>query len=107
DNELIKEFLEHNHIQGFVGSFVKIGLFYNQELVSLMTFGKKRKFMNSSSKEGEYELIRFCNKININVIGGASRLFSYFIKNYNFTEITTYADRSYSNGNLYNTLGFK
>jgi hypothetical protein len=106
DNKLVKSFLDKNHIQGIINSSIKIGLFYNDELVSLMTFGKKRKFMNSGSKDGEFELLRFCNKLNTNVIGGASKLFSYFTKNYNFTEITTYADRSHSQGNLYETLGF-
>jgi len=106
DNKLLKDFLNENHIQGFIGSSIKLGLFYDDELVSLMIFGKKRKFMNSKSKEGEYELLRFCNKLNTNVIGGASKLFKYFIKNYSFTEITTYADRSHSQGKLYETLGF-
>ena len=62
--------------------------------------------MKSKSKTGEYELLRFCNKLNANVVGGASKLFKYFTKNYSFIEITTYADRSHSNGDLYETLGF-
>jgi len=107
DNKLVKEFLENNHIQGFVGSKIKLGLFHKNELVSLMTFGKKRKFMNSSSKEGEYELLRFCNKLNTTVIGGASKLYNYFIKNYNPKEVISYADKRYSNGNLYKNLGMK
>jgi len=107
DTKLVRNFLIKNHIQGFVGSSVKLGLFYENELVSLMTLGKKRKFMNSSSKnDGEFELLRFCTKLNMNVIGGASKLFKYFIKNYNYNEITTYADRSHSQGKLYMTLGF-
>jgi len=106
DNKIIKKFLIKNHIQGSINSIIKLGLYYDNELVSLMTFGKKRKFMNSSSKEGEYELLRFCNKLNTNIIGGASKLFKYFERNYNFCEITTYADRSYSQGNLYEILGF-
>jgi len=106
DNKLIREFLDKNHLQGFVGSKIKIGLFHNNELVSLMTFGKKRKIMNSKSKDGEYELLRFCNKLNTNVIGGASKLFNYFENEIKYSEITTYADRSHSQGNLYNVLGF-
>jgi len=108
DNKLIKIFLDKNHLQGFVGSKVKLGLYYEDELVSLMTFGKKRLIMNSkSNNDSEYELLRFCNKINTNIIGGASKLFKYFVKNYNPKEITTYADRSHSQGNLYDMLGFK
>jgi hypothetical protein len=72
-----------------------------------MTFGKKRTFMNSKSSNREYEMLRFCNKLNTNVIGGASKIFNYFIKNHNPIEITTYADRSHSNGNLYKKLGFE
>ena len=108
DNKLVRQFLDHNHIQGFVGSKIKIGLFYENELVSLMTFGDRRVAMGKKlTNEGEYELLRFCNKLNINVVGGASKLFKYFIRNYNPKEITTYADRSISQGNLYNTLGFE
>ena len=107
DNKLIRKFLEKNHIQGFVGSKIKIGLFYDNELISLMTFGDRRVAMGKkSTKEKEHELLRFCNKLNINVVGGASKLFKYFINKYNPSEITTYSDRSYSKGNLYNQLGF-
>jgi hypothetical protein len=107
DNKIIREFLEKNHLQGFIGSLVKIGLFYNEELVSLMTFGSQRKPMGQKSIEGTYELLRFCNKLNTNVVGGASRLFKYFIKNYNPKEVISYADRSWSAGNLYEKMGFK
>jgi len=108
DNKLIREFLDKNHIQGFIGSKVKLGLYYENELVSLMTFGNRRIAMGKkTTNEGEYEMLRFCNKINTNVIGGASKLFKYFINNYKPKEITTYADRSISQGKLYETLGFK
>ena len=108
DNNLIRDFLNDNHIQGFVGSKVKIGLFYDNELISLMTFGKLRKPLNSKSKNNnEYEMLRFCNKLNTNIIGGASKLFKYFINKYDPEQVISYADRSYSNGNLYNILGFK
>jgi hypothetical protein len=108
DNKLVRSFLDENHIQGFVGSKIKIGLFNDNELVSLMTFGNHRVNMGKTiTNIGEYELLRFCNKLNTNIIGGASKLFKYFIKNYNPIEITTYADRSFSQGKLYEILGFK
>jgi very-short-patch-repair endonuclease len=107
NNRFIKEFLDDNHLQGFVGSKIKIGLFYDDDLVSLMTFGNLRKNMNSKSNSDDYEMLRFCNKLNTNVIGGASKLFNYFINNYKYNSIISYADRSYSNGNLYKQLGFK
>lgn len=100
-------FLEQNHIQGKLGAKVKLGLYYDNELVSLMTFGNLRKNLGSTSKEGSYELLRFCNKLNTTVIGGASKLFKYFITNYNPINIISYADRRWSEGNLYYNLGFK
>jgi hypothetical protein len=107
-NKLVREFLDKNHIQGFIGSKVKLGLFYENELVSLMTFGSRRVAMGKkSTNEGEYEMLRFCNKLNTNIVGGASKLFKYFVHNYNSKEITTYADRSISQGKLYETLGFE
>lgn len=107
DNNLIRKFLDKNHLQGFIGSKFKIGLFYNNELVSLMTFGNLRNSMGQKSLDGTYEMLRFCNKLNNNVVGGASRLFNYFINNYDFNKIISYADRSWSIGNLYEKLGFE
>jgi hypothetical protein len=108
NNKLIRDFLETNHIQGFVGSSVKIGLFYNNDLVSIMTFGKKRLSMgNKLNINDEYEMLRFCNKLNTSVIGGASKLLKYFIKTYSPKSILTFADRRYSQGKLYEKLSFE
>jgi len=106
DNNLIREFLDKNHIQGFVGASIKLGLYYEDELISLMTFGKNRLGIGKLQKY-DFELLRFCNKLNYTVIGGASKLFKYFLKTYNPIKIVSYADRSYSNGNLYSKLEFK
>ena len=106
DNKIIRNFLNINHIQGFVGSRIKLGLVYNNEIVGIMTFGNLRKSLGQISKEGSWELLRFCNKLNTSIIGGSSRLFSYFIKNYKPTEIISYSDNSRSNGNMYEKLGF-
>ena len=107
DNKLVREFLEKNHIQGFIGAKVKLGLYHESELVSLMTFGSRRIAMGKKTTNiDEYELLRFCNKLNTNIIGGASRLIKYFIDKYNPSKIITYADRSISQGKLYETLGF-
>ena len=100
-------FLETNHIQGNVNSKIKLGLYHNDELVSLMTFGHLRVNMGGNNKKDHYELSRFCNKLNTTVIGGASKLLSYFEKTYKPKEIISYADRRWSEGNLYKQLNFK
>ena len=100
-------FLTENHIQGNVNSKIKLGLFYNNELVSLMTFGDLRKNMGGVVNKGDYELLRFCNKLNTTVIGGADKLLKHFIKHYQVKKLISYADRRWSKGNLYEKLGFE
>ena len=96
-----EKFLGENHIQGNCMSKYRYGLYYNNELISIMTFGKSR------FNKTEYEMLRFCNKLNINVIGGASKLFIYFLRKHpEITKIISFADRRWSNGNLYEKLGF-
>ena len=104
DSKIITNFLNNNHIQGQSHDNIKIGLFYNNELVSLMTFNKFEG--RKKLKETEWNISRFCNKFNYNIIGGASKLLNYFIKVYNPSRLISYADRSWSEGNLYYKLGF-
>lgn len=102
-----QNFLYETHIQGNAISKYRYGLFYNNELVSVMTFSKLRKNLNGNNEENVYELLRFSNKLNTIVVGGASRLLNYFIKNVRPKKIISYADKRWSNGSLYEKLGFK
>lgn len=102
-----KIFLNSNHIQGNCQSKFRYGLYFNNELVSLMTFGNLRKNLGSDSKENHYELLRFCSKQNTNVVGAASKLFKHFIIQKNPEYIVSFCDRRYGTGNLYNVLGFQ
>lgn len=101
-----REFVDNNHIQGHVNSSIKIGLYYNEELVSVMSFGSLRKALGSKKENGHYEMLRFCNKLNYLVVGGASKLFKYFIKKYNPLKVTSFSDIRYFTGDLYSKLGF-
>lgn len=102
DSEIAKEFHINNHIQGWVGSTVNLGLFYQKELVSVMSFSKSR-----FNKNFEYEITRFSSKINNVVIGGASKLISYFRKKFNPPSIISYADLRFGTGEVYKNLGFQ
>ena len=93
------EFCNNNHIQGKLNSVIRLGLIYNDKTVCVIGFNKHPKY--------DYECTRFCNELNINVIGGASRLFKYFVNTYKPNTILSFADRRYSNGGLYKTLGFE
>ena len=94
-------FLNDNHIQGEDKSKIKLGLLYEDDLVCLMTFCKSR-----FNKNYKWELSRFSNKMGINVIGGFSKLLKWFRKDYD-GNIVSYADRRYSNGNVYLKNGFE
>ena len=72
-----------------------------------MTFGSLRKNLGSKNQDNYYEMLRFCNKINTNIVGGASKLLKHFIKDHNPNTIISYADRRWSNGDLYKQLGFQ
>lgn len=99
---LVKNFLEDCHIQG-AGSptNINLALYLQDELIALMTFGKPR--FNS---EYQFELVRYCSKLNTNVIGGAGKLLKHFIKLYKPNNIISYSDKRWGRGNLYKKLGF-
>ena len=101
DNKRKNDFLDKNHIQGKCSSSINIGLLYNDEIVSMMTFGNRK-----INGENGFELIRFCNKINTVVVGSASKLFTFFKSNYEHKTIISYADVSHFTGDLYHNLGF-
>ena len=95
------EFLDKNHIQGRTGFTIALGTYYNNELVGVMTFKKE--------KEGYWDLNRFATDINHQCIGIGGKLFKYFIRNYPFIEIKSFADRRWTTdptNNLYTKLGF-
>lgn len=102
--ELCRMFTNKYHLQGYTNSSIRIGLFYDDELVSIMTFGKGRKCLNSSN---EWELYRYCCKEGFQIVGGASKLFKYFIKKYQPTQIVSFSSNDISTGDIYKNLGFE
>ena len=104
-NKDVKTFYNENHIQGAVSSKINIGLMYDDILVSVMSFAKGRIIM--SGNQDEWELTRFCNKTFTNIVGGASRLFKFFLEKYKPIKIISYSDIRYFDGSLYEKLGFK
>lgn len=103
-----KEFFINNHLQGHVNFKKCYGLYLDGVLVSAMSFGHRRVAMGQKSQEGEYELLRFCNLLNVSVVGAANKLWQYFIKHQQPKKVITYADRSWSEigNNVYLQMGF-
>ena len=101
------KFISENHIQGISYGKYNYGLFNDGELVSVMTFCGLRRNLGGKKEEGCYELLRFCNKLNTTVIGGAGKLFNRFIKDISPQKVISYADKRWSCGDLYYKLGFE
>ena len=97
-----QNFCNKNHLQGERGAKVKLGLFYENELVQIMSFG-----VPIFTEKYEWEIVRECSKSNYLIIGGKEKLWSYFVKNYSPKSVISYCDFSKFNGNSYLKLDFK
>lgn len=101
------QFLDQHHIQGRTSAKVHLGLKYRDVLVGVMTFGLKRGCSGDNKAQTDvWELSRFCVKQNTQIVGGAAKLISYFIKHYNPKTIYSFSSNDISDGSLYKALGF-
>ena len=96
-----REFLNNNHLQGYIASSRATGLYIDNELYMIMTFGKPRY-----SKIADVELLRLCTRINYTVVGGAARLFNNAKIYYPDKTFISYCDISKFSGVSYSKLGF-
>ena len=60
-----RSFLSNYHLQGYVSSKICYGLYYNDVLLTLCSFGSSRY-----NKKYKYELLRNCTLPNVTVVGG-------------------------------------
>jgi len=97
-----KPFINANHIQGNCPASIRYGIFYEGDLIGVMTFGKSRY-----DKKIKYELLRYCTKQGINIVGGAGKLFKRFLRDYDDPSIISYSDRSWNTGSVYRAIGFE
>ena len=108
DYKTKSEFINEYHFYGDSNQgTISYGLYYNNELVSVMSFGKLRGQNKLHNNKDHYELVRFVTKCNIRIIGGASKLFKKFISEYQPVYIICYSDNDFFTGETYNKLGFK
>lgn len=95
-----REFLGENHLQGYTSSAVNIGLFFDNELISVMTFAKPRY-----DKKYQWEIIRYCTKIGCSVVGGKNKIWNYFCGKFLPKSIISYCDLRWFTGDGYKNLG--
>ncbi len=96
-----KEFFDNCHLAGHTNASIYYGLVHNDIIVCAMSFSKPR-----FDKKYQWEIIRFSNLLFTSVIGGASKLFKQFVKEYNPSSVMSYSSNDIGNGGLYSTLGF-
>ena len=96
----MRQFYEKNNIQGFRGGKFSICLEYNNEII--MAYNMGSAFFGKGKYE--WEVIRGATKLGYTVVGGASKIFNYFIKTYNPQNCVYYIDYNYFNGNSLKNL---
>ena len=96
-----QQFFEDHHIQGknTLGMYFA-GLFYKDTLVAAMSFGRHHR--NSS----QLTLDRFAVKTGLQIPGGASRLFKFLLTLSKASDVISWSDNRWSEGNVYRQLGF-
>lgn len=108
DHKTKSAFINEYHFYGDSNQgTISYGLYYNDELVSVMSFGKLRGQNKLHNNKDHYELVRFVTKCNVRIIGGASKLLKKFISEYQPVYIICYSDNDFFTGDTYNKLGFK
>lgn len=83
-----KEFLDKYHFQGVENkAYYRFGLYYKNELLSLVGFGEHR-----FDKKYSYELIRYCTHPDYIIMGGFEKLIKYFFEYAESDCFMTYMD---------------
>jgi len=99
-----KIFLDTYHLQGYDSSTICFGLFYENDLVGVITGGLHHK------RGREFILNRLCFKADVTVVGGASKLnhaLEIWAKNNGYDHIKSWSDNRWSEGEIYKTLGYE
>lgn len=98
----MKEFFNRNNIQGFRGGKFAICLVDKKTREVYMAYMMGKAYFGKGKYE--WEVIRGATKLGYTVIGGASKIFKYFIKTYNPQNCVYYIDYNYFNGNSLKNL---
>jgi len=106
DKNQAMSFQEENHLQAALPGKYRYGLFYQQELVSMAVFSGGRHMRDQPTTYRSFELLRFCHKTGVLVVGGLSKLIQGMMKQFRPDDVMTYVDRDWSDGTVYSRLGF-
>lgn len=100
-------FLRQNHLNEPANGKFKYGLLFENQLVAVAVFSASCPVHRGNEVYKSHQLIRFCNKNGVTIVGGLSKLIKHFIKEQSPEDIMTYADLDWSDGKGYLKIGFK
>ena len=95
DTEDESIFINQYHLQNYIASKLAFGLYYNNELVSVMSFGHPRMNQNY-----EWEILRYCTNPKYSIVGGAEKLYKAFLNCAHPKSVISYCDISKFNGQV-------
>lgn len=106
DKKNAVDFLKKHHIQGSSAFIVAFGLYYNDELLAIITGNQHHR----QGHEQLFVLNRLAFKYNYNVIGGSSKLLKKLIeysRSNGYEKIISWSDNRWSEGKVYKAIGFE
>lgn len=122
DKKTASVFLEENHSYGDASCRYRYGLFLKRHtgrfkegdglqlepgsLVAVASFSNARKWRKGDKVIGSYEWTRYASLPGVRVNGGMGKLLKAFIMDVNPDDVMSYADREWSEGAVYEKLGF-
>lgn len=102
-----KDFLDENHLQGYINAKLHYGLFNGDDIIAVASFSMARPMKSKGENYKSAELVRFATKAGITVVGGLSKLIKHYLKLNPVNDLMTYADRDWSIGKGYEKMGFE
>ncbi|MBE6231567.1 MAG: hypothetical protein E7117_04270 [Bacteroidales bacterium] len=119
DKKTARDFLQANHSYGNASCRHQYGLYLRRhtghnsgktghigELIAVATFSNARKWIKGDKTIRSYEWTRYASLPDMRVNGGMGKLLKAFIADVNPDDIMTYADLEWSEGKVYEELGF-
>jgi hypothetical protein len=128
DKETARSFLAANHSYGDAACKYRYGLFLKRHtghiakemeetssdraqdnigcLIAVATFSNARKWIKEGREIRSYEWVRYASLPGLRVSGGMGKLLGTFIKEVQPDDIMSYADLEWSEGRVYDMLGF-
>jgi hypothetical protein len=101
--EVSNTFLEENHIQGSCKANFRIGLFLKEELVGVQCYSAPNRGGTSLTS---WLITRTAFLKGVQVVGGISKMFCFFVKNINPDEVVDYTDRRFFVASGHHQMGF-